>query len=822
MPRSVQQSIPIDRIYADGVWQSGNVFSRMWQISDINYAMQSDAAKQNILTQLGTLYAGIPADCWMQVCIVSQRMDEKAFAHDVLYHRENDGYDALRAERNRLIKASARENGNVVQHKYIIISTNKTGVKDARERFVQVQGHLLSAFSALECAVTPLDNRARLEVLHKFFRISEEGRYQFDFDNCAKLRQDFRDYVAPDCIKFCKKHIEIEDSYAKCMTISEYPQQLDDKFVAALLQQVPYIVLSIDIEPVETEDAFKEIDNAQMKTDAEKVRFNKKSVENLDFTSSVPQRTQEQDRIIASIRKEMTEHDQQMFLTLLTVTYFADTLEDLALETDALKATAANYNCRFTELYFQQERAFNTAMPYGLRRIESVRTMLTKSLTALVPFNTQEILTPGGICYGRNAVTGNLIIGLRTTLVNGNAMVVATSGGGKSMLVKLEILIYYVVLTYKTYDGKRKTKWQSTGLPTKGNKKRAEAMMRELQDDFEPPVDPNGPPSKAMLFADFLVQWLEIAKSTVKLTTYSSYKGLSESQIIPYFRSLGVTLGDLKAVHIQSFYQKQLERVKQNTVIHYHAIIHRALKYAVKTDLIDVNPADKVDRPKKNEFTGNFYSREEMNALFDAVRGNKIEIPVMLAAFYGLRRSEVVGLKWDAVDFEQNTLEIRHTVATVRLDGKKVIVESDTTKTKASKRTLPLVPVFRERLLALQEEQKENRKLCGRSYNKKYDGYICVDPMGNLLMPNALSDSFQLVLRDYNLRRIRFHDLRHSCASLLLANNVPMKQIQEWLGHSDFSTTANIYSHLDYSSKVSSAEAMLNGLGMGSNPQNGA
>ena len=447
MPRSVQQSIPIDRIYADGVWQSGNVFSMMWQISDINYAMQSDAAKQNILTQLGTVYAGIPADCWMQVCIVSQRMDEKAFARDVLYHRENDGFDALRAERNRQIKANARENGNVVQHKYIIVSTNKPGVKEARERFVQVQGHLLSAFSALECAVTPLDNRARLEVLHKFFRISEEGRINFDFDNCAKLGQDFRDSIAPDCIRFCKKHIEIEDFYAKCMTISEYPQQLDDKFISALLQQVPYIVLSIDIEPVETEDAFKEIDNAQMKTDAEKVRFNKKSVENLDFTSSVPQRTQEQDRIIASIRKEMTENDQQMFLSLLTVTYFADTLEDLALETDALKTTAANYNCRFTELYFQQERAFDTAMPYGLRRIESVRTMLTKSLTALVPFNTQEILTPGGICYGRNAVTGNLIIGLRTTLVNGNAMVVATSGGGKSMFVKLEILMLYLRFT---------------------------------------------------------------------------------------------------------------------------------------------------------------------------------------------------------------------------------------------------------------------------------------------------------------------------------------------------------------------------------------
>lgn len=346
------------------------------------------------------------------------------------------------------------------------------------------------------------------------------------------------------------------------------------------------------------------------------------------------------------------------------------------------------------------------------------------------------------------------------------------------------------------------------------------SFMRELQDDFEPPVDPNGPPSKAMLFADYLVQWLEIAKSTVKLTTYASYKELSNSRIIPYFRNLGVTLGDLKAVHIQAFYQEQLERVKPNTVIHYHAVIHRALKYAVKTDLIDVNPADKVDRPKKNEFTGNFYSKDEMNALFDAVRGSKIEVAVMLTAFYGLRRSEVVGLKWAAVDFEQNTIEICHTVTTVRLDGKEVLVESNGTKTKSSKRTLPLVPVFRERLLALQEEQKENRKLCGRCYNKKYADYICVDAMGNLLKPDYLSNSFQIILRNYHLRRIRFHDLRHSCASLLLANGVPMKMIQEWLGHSDFSTTANIYSHLDYASKVSSAEAMLNGLGMGSNPEN--
>ena len=147
--------------------------------------------------------------------------------------------------------------------------------------------------------------------------------------------------------------------------------------------------------------------------------------------------------------KEMTENDQQMFLSLLTVTYFTDTLEDLVLETDALKTTAANYNCRFTELYFQQERAFNTAMPYGLRRIESVRTMLTKSLTALVPFNTQEILIPGGICYGRNAVTGNLIIGLRTSLAHQSATI---RQHGKGMII-LETALETAGLTYVFPDG---------------------------------------------------------------------------------------------------------------------------------------------------------------------------------------------------------------------------------------------------------------------------------------------------------------------------------------------------------------------------------
>ncbi len=371
---------------------------------------------------------------------------------------------------------------------------------------------------------------------------------------------------------------------------------------------------------------------------------------------------------------------------------------------------------------------------------------------------------------------------------------------------------YYAVLNYTDSLGKRKTKWISTGLTVKGNKKRAEAILMDARRNFNPeePNIMNGD----ILFADYMEQWLEIIKSSVAVPTFASYSTTVKRIVAPYFREKEVTLKNLTAKDIQEFYIKELQRVSASSVIHYHANIHKALKYAVKIDLIDVNPADKVERPKKDRYVGSFYDADEVNALFNAAKGTKLELPVLFGAFYGLRRSEAIGLKWDAIDFEQNTITIRHTITSCDLDGKRVLVASDTTKTKSSMRTLPLVPFMRERLLTLKEEQQENRRLCGRSYIKDYLEYVCVNEIGDLIKPHYVTESFPKLLKANGLRHIRYHDLRHSCASLLLANGVPMKQIQEWLGHSDFSTTANIYAHLDYSSKLTSADAMLNGLGL--------
>ena len=369
---------------------------------------------------------------------------------------------------------------------------------------------------------------------------------------------------------------------------------------------------------------------------------------------------------------------------------------------------------------------------------------------------------------------------------------------------------YYGVLSYLDADGNRKQPWISTGLPEKHNKRKAEQALLEIRQNFEIPKEEVL--RAKMLFSDYLQEWVEIVKVRVKTATYASYSGMIKNTIVPYFKSKKIMLDELEPRHLQMFYSVRLKEVKPNTVIHYHAVIHQALKYAVKTEMLGSNPADKIDRPKKNDFMPSFYDASELEQLFKLAQGTKLELPILIGAFYGLRRGEVLGLKWDAIDFEMSTITVKRTVTECTLNGKQIQLEQNSAKTKSSMRTLPLVGPFREYFRQVKEAQETNKKVCGNAYDYKHDGYILVDELGKLMKPSYLTDEFPKFLVKHGMRRIRFHDLRHSCASLLLANGVPMKQIQEWLGHSDFSTTANIYAHLDYSSKVSSAQAMERGV----------
>ena len=369
---------------------------------------------------------------------------------------------------------------------------------------------------------------------------------------------------------------------------------------------------------------------------------------------------------------------------------------------------------------------------------------------------------------------------------------------------------YTAILNLYDENGKRRQKSIALGIPVKGNKRKAQARLDELKREYSTP-DRQLSKAKASspLFADFLWDWLKTTAPTIERTTYHSYESIISARLDPFFRERNLRLCDVEPRHIRELHESIFkDGCNANTVIHYHAVVRKALQYAVKNELIPDNAADKVDRPKKGKYLASFYSKEELAALFEATKDDSMSVVIQLAAYYGLRRSEVLGIRWSAVDFERGTISINHKVTESTVDGRHQLYAEDKLKTKSSFRTLPLIPAVRDLLLAQRKKQAHYRAMFKKSYCTEYLDYICVDEMGQLFRPNYVTDHFKLLLNRHGLRPIRFHDLRHSCASLLLSQGIPMKQIQDWLGHSTFATTADIYSHLDFNSKQNSANAI--------------
>ena len=376
--------------------------------------------------------------------------------------------------------------------------------------------------------------------------------------------------------------------------------------------------------------------------------------------------------------------------------------------------------------------------------------------------------------------------------------------------------LYYVILNYRDNNNKRKQKWIPTGLTEKGNNKRlVNQKLIEVQQNYKKylPSECSFETNEAeKYFEIYLDEWLEGYKHKIEENTYCSYKTVV-TKVSEYFKRKNIKLKDLKPYHIQKFYDYLYSKgLGGNTILHYHANIRKALDTAMKLDIILTNPADKIERPKKEKFIGDYYNLEELQLLFKKSKGDPLEIVILIASFYGLRRSEVLGLKWSAFDFVNNTITIKHKVVETIVEDKRTLLMKDKTKNSSSYRSLPLVPEIKETLLAHKKNIESNKLLCGNSYNKKYKDYIFVDSTGKIYRPEYITDHFSLLLKKNNLRHIRFHDLRHSCASLLLAKGIPIKAIQEWLGHSTYSTTANLYTHLESNTKNVSANVLANAM----------
>jgi len=435
--------------------------------------------------------------------------------------------------------------------------------------------------------------------------------------------------------------------------------------------------------------------------------------------------------------------------------------------------------------------------------------------------------------------------------------------------------LFYVCLNVYP-DGKeggRKTKWIPTGLPERGNKRKAEEVtnllkplfnrdgslvekyqglndpsakiaydvpglpeaaldaIREMYGEIKAEINPalrkailqvdeaefadrESPESiRNMLFCDYLILYLERIAPTIAKNTYGSYKDKVHGRIFEHFHDLGVTVGEVQPGHIEAFYRKLSNRfdLEQNSILHYHAIIRKSLQQLYIRQTILSNPADLItNRPERQDYQADFFDEEQINEYLRIVKGTKMELPVLFASLYGLRRSEALGIKDNAINFRNHQLLIRHTVTVATIDNKLIEIRENRTKSRFSLRSMPLVDTVETAILEAMERQKHYEKTLGSAYNKEDRHYLCLDEQGNLLKPGYISRKHSEILEANHFPHIRFHDLRHSCATMLLAKGVSLDKIKEWLGHSDIAMTMR-YAHLNVSAaKHEMADIMSN------------
>lgn len=390
---------------------------------------------------------------------------------------------------------------------------------------------------------------------------------------------------------------------------------------------------------------------------------------------------------------------------------------------------------------------------------------------------------------------------------------------------------HYVVFDFKDREGKRKRKWVNTELPEKCTKKSLKEAVENIVEEFEKSIaegeviihdkkaayavlsDPN---ISKQPIGEFFSDWLAYIKPNVARTTHLCYRRIAY-RYLEYINEIypGLTLGEINHNHIQNFLNYKLDKgVKGSSAKQYYLALHSAFAHAVKMEMISKHPMDKLVVPRADRHEATFYNADELNELFEVFKGDRLELIVHIAAYYGLRRCEILGLSWDAIDFKNKTITIqRKIVSDYDDEGKMKLYVETRLKTNSTRRTLPLIPHIEELLLEKRKMETQFKKTCGKSYNKEFEGFICRDNLGNMIAPNYVTQHFHYIITKNEMKHLRFHDLRHSCASLLLANDIPMKAIQEWLGHSNFAITANLYSHLEYNAKVNSAETIARVLG---------
>ncbi|EOS66266.1 VirB4-like conjugal transfer ATPase, CD1110 family [Oscillibacter sp. 1-3] len=441
LPKSVQDAIPIRRLWPDGIFQFGSKFSKTIRFSDINYAIASKEDKTSMFLGYSELLNALDTGSTTKITINNKRLNRENFEQEILLPRRDDYLDGYRAEYNSMLMDKVTDSSNsVVQERYVTLSVHRKNIEEARAFFDRVTADVTTRLSHMDAHSEELDAVERLRVLHDFYRTGEETDYRLDLRDLTRKGHSFKDAICPDSLEFKKDHFIMGDKFGRVLFLKEFASYIKDSMINELTALNRTMMLSIDVIPVPTDEAVREMQSRLLGVETNVTNWQRRQNNNNNFSAVVPYDLEQQRKETREMLDDLTTRDQRMMFAVVTLVHLADTKEELDSDTETLQSAARKHLCQLGTLNWQQADGLTTALPLGLRRIDALRTLTTEALAVLMPFKAQEIRDQGGVYYGQNVISKNLIIANRKELLNGNGFVLGVSGSGKSFTAKEEIV----------------------------------------------------------------------------------------------------------------------------------------------------------------------------------------------------------------------------------------------------------------------------------------------------------------------------------------------------------------------------------------------
>jgi len=438
-PKSIQETIEILKIAENGIMEvAKGMFAKSYYLSDINYTTTSDMEQEAIaLLFCKTLNS---LDCRFKFTVNNKEKDMEELHDMVLLSYLGDDYDFLRKAYNDVIEEKIVEGKQgIEQELYLTITIERKTFEEAKAQFATIEATLQKRFAELGSEIRALNGNERLNILYDYYHMGDGTRFQFDLKEYKKLGKDYKNDLCNGVVKFYPDYFEDERKFCRALFIKRYPNSLSDRFLVELASLPIHCMISMDGVPVAKDVTTKVLQKKYLGIEADILKQQQVRNRNNDFASEISYMKKTEKKEIEAIMDDVKENDQCLFYVSVTILLMADTKEELDSITETVQAIGKGHNCVIDTLYLKQREALNTALPIGVRQVETMRTMLTNSLVALMPFNVQELNHKRGQYYGINQISRNINVADRKKLLNGNAFVFGVPGAGKSLFGKMEM-----------------------------------------------------------------------------------------------------------------------------------------------------------------------------------------------------------------------------------------------------------------------------------------------------------------------------------------------------------------------------------------------